>query len=316
MARRLLAVCSTGGHLDELLRLVPRLSPTFTSVEWATFDTPQSRSLLGGEHVHFVHPTRTRDLRHVVANTAPAARLLVRRRPDAVISTGAGVAFSFLPLARALGIPAHYVESATRLDGPSSTGRLLAGVPGVRTYTQHARWAGGRWLHRGSVLDVFARAERTAGRRVRRVVVVLGTNPYGFRRLLERLVAILPPEVETLWQTGVTDVTGLAIDARAAVPARDLHEAMARADVVVAHAGMGAALTALAVGRIPVLVPRRVDRREQVDDHQEALAGELARRGLAVTADADDLTLDLLVATAPLRAEVRPDPPAFRLDQR
>lgn len=311
--RRLLAICSTGGHLDELLRLVPRLSPSFESVDWATFDTPQSRSLLAGERVSWVHTTRTRDARHVLTNLQPAAGLLLRRRPDAVISTGAGVAFSFLPLARALGIPAHYVESATRLDGPSSTGRALALVPGVRTYTQHASWADRRWLHRGSVLDAFARGGRTGGGPVRRVVVVLGTNPYGFRRLLERLVAVLPPGIEVLWQTGVTDTAGLPIQARAAVPADELHEAMTRADVIVAHAGMGTTLAALAAGRIPVLVPRRADRGEQIDDHQVSLAEDLAVRGLAVTADADDLTFELLTATAPLRATTRPDPPEFVL---
>lgn len=313
MPRRLLAVCSTGGHLTELLQLVPRLSPAFSSVEWVTFDTPQSRSSLAGEHVHFVHTTRTRDLRRVVANAGPAALLLVRRRPDAIISTGAGVAFSFLPLARALGVSAHYVESATRLDGPSSTGRLLALAPGVRTYTQYESWAGGRWLYRGSVLDAFAPAESTSGRRLRRVVVSLGTNPYGFRRLLERLVTILPPGTETLWQTGVTDTAGLPIAARAAVPADELHRAMAEADVVVAHAGMGSALAALGSGHVPLLVPRRADRGEQIDDHQVALARGLVERGLAVTADTDDLTLEHLETTTRLRARTRPHPPSFVL---
>ncbi|WP_448642080.1 glycosyltransferase [Geodermatophilus sp. URMC 63] len=223
------------------------------------------------------------------------------------------MALSFLPLARTLGIPAHYVESATRLDGPSSTGRLLAAVPGLRTYTQDARWADERWVHRGSVLDRFAGVRPVPARPVRRVVVVLGTNPYGFRRVLERLIAILPPEVEVLWQTGVTDTTGLPIRARAAVPARELHEAMSRADVVIAHAGMGAALAALEVGRAPVLVPRRAQRGEQIDDHQEVLGAALAARGLAIVVDADDLAGEVLTAAAALRAVTRPDPPAFVL---
>ncbi len=252
----------------------------------------------------------------VVANVRPAVRLLRGSRPDMVLSTGSGIALSFLPVAAALGIPAHYVESATRLTGPSMTGRALVLVPGVKTYTQDRRWSDARWVYRGSVFDGFepgpARGE--AASPVRRIVVILGSNPYGFRRLLERLIAILPHGVEALWQTGVTDTDRLPIDAHRAWPARELHEAMAQADVVVAHAGIGAALSALEVGRIPVLVPRRQDLGEQIDDHQALVAHELAERGLAVTADADALEMPMLERAAGLCANMVADPPRFALD--
>ena len=314
MSGPLLAVASTGGHLNELRQLVPRLDPPPQRVEWVTFDTKQSRSQLAGERVHFVRPTVTRDARAIIANVRPALRILRAVRPSAVVSTGAGVALSFLPLARAMGIPAHYVESATRLSGPSSTGRLLAAVPGVRTYTQDRRWESRSWLYRGSVFDAYEAAPpRPAPDVLRRIVVVLGTNPYGFRRLLDRLVEILPPGVEGVWQTGVTDPDGLPIDAHRTLPAHELHGAMERADVVVAHAGIGAALAALEHGRIPVLVPRRQDRGEQIDDHQLVVAAELADRGLAVCAEPDTLDLAVLTEAARLRATIRPEPPRFVL---
>lgn len=315
MTLSVLAVAATGGHLNELRQLIPRLSPAPDHVEWATFDTPQSRSLLAGQRMHFVRPTPTRDPVSVAANVRPAVRLLRSSRPDMVLSTGSGIALSFLPVAAALGIPAHYIESATRLTGPSMTGRALARVPRVRTYTQDRRWADGRWLYRGSVFDGFEpEPERAkAASSVRRVVVILGSNPYGFRRLLERLIAILPRGVETLWQTGVTDTDRLPIDAHRAWPARELHEAMAHADVVVAHAGIGAALSALEVGRIPVLVPRRQELGEQIDDHQMLVAQELAERGLAVTADADTLEMVMLERAAGLGAMTLADPPRFVL---
>ena len=316
----LLAVCSTGGHLNELRRLVPRFDPAPRAVEWVTFDTPQSRSELAGETVHFVGLTRTRDARALLANVPRGWRILRERRPSAVVSTGSGIAMAFLPAAAALGIPAHYVESATRLTGPSTTGRVLARIPRVRTSTQDRRWASDRWTYRGSVFDDFAPAPAEAGDApVRRVVVVLGTNPYGFERLLRHLLELLPRDVEQSWQTGVTDLTALdlrdrPIRAEAWWPAAELHQAMAEADVVVAHAGIGVSLAALEAGKVPVLVPRRVERGEQVDDHQVLVAAELAERGLAVAAEVEEVGPGVLARAAAQRVAELPAPPRFLLD--
>ena len=68
--------------------------------------------------------------------------------------------------------------------------------------------------------------------------------------------------------------------------------------MLVAHAGVGTALAAFEVGKCPVLVPRRVAHGEHVDDHQTQIAAELSNRGLAVSVEADALTLDHLVAAA------------------
>ena len=47
-----LLVASTGGHLKQLHRLHRRLEGVEGPFRWATFDTPQSRSLLTGEALH------------------------------------------------------------------------------------------------------------------------------------------------------------------------------------------------------------------------------------------------------------------------
>jgi UDP-N-acetylglucosamine--N-acetylmuramyl-(pentapeptide) pyrophosphoryl-undecaprenol N-acetylglucosamine transferase len=308
--RRLLAVAATGGHLDQLHGLVPRLEPAPSEVEWVTFDTPQSRALLSGEHVHWVPFVDTREVGPLARSLPGAAGLLRRGRFSAVVSTGSGIALAYLPWARAFGAQAHYIESATRTEGPSLTGRMLARLPWLRVYTQSPRWQSDRWRYRGSVLDEFVPDEPVADvPEPRRVVVVLGTNPYGFRALVERLLAILPAGADVLWQTGVTDVSGLGIDARAEVPGDELAAAIAAADVTVAHAGTGSALQVLKAGRTPLLVPRRPDHGEQVDDHQREVAAELEGRGVAVVASADAVTgEDLLRAARGRVRRVAPGP--------
>jgi UDP-N-acetylglucosamine transferase subunit ALG13 len=145
------------------------------------------------------------------------------------------------------------------------------------------------------VFDSFAVEDPSdrAPEALARVVVTLGTyRGYSFVRLVRHLLEVLPPEADVLWQTGDTDTSGLGIDGHYAIPERELIDAMREADVVVAHAGVGTALAALEVGKCPVLVPRRLAHGEHVDDHQIQIAQELARRGLAISVEADALTVE------------------------
>jgi UDP-N-acetylglucosamine transferase subunit ALG13 len=145
-------------------------------------------------------------------------------------------------------------------------------------------------------------------------VVTLGTmRTFGFRRLINRLVQILPRGDDTLWQTGCTDTSGLPIKARAALPARELDQAMREADVVVSHAGTGSALAALEAGKRPVLVPRSRALQEHIDDHQHQTAKELARRGLAVAASTAQLGDRDLITAASSRILRLGELPPFQL---
>lgn len=120
--RRALLVCSSGGHLVQLVKL----RPWWSGVDhmWVTFPGADSDSLLAGENiVHAYHPT-TRNIPNAVRNLGLALRLLIRYRPDVVVSTGAGVAFPFFVIGRLFGARTVYLEVYDRIDLPTMTGRL------------------------------------------------------------------------------------------------------------------------------------------------------------------------------------------------
>jgi UDP-N-acetylglucosamine transferase subunit ALG13 len=165
MADAVLYVCSTGGHLDELVRLAPRLRPPAGAEEWVTFDSVQSRRTLAGRTVHYIPPIEPKELASAMRALPAAHRLLGRRRYARVVSTGAAVAVPFSLAARARGVEMHYIESCSRRRGPSLTGRMVGTLPGVRLYTQHQGWAGRRWQFGGSVLDGYAPAALAGGAR-------------------------------------------------------------------------------------------------------------------------------------------------------
>jgi UDP-N-acetylglucosamine transferase subunit ALG13 len=294
-------VCSTGGHLAELVRLRPRFEGV-GDVVWITHDSAQSRSLLNGEETLYVPYVGPRQAVAAARNAASARSRLKARGVTAVISNGAALALSYMLPARAMRLPCAYIECAARSLGPSLTAKLLGAVPGIRFYTQYPQLESARWTFAGSVLDGFAPAEQPAPQRPLKVVVTVGSlGMFSFRRLIERLVEVLPGDADVVWQTGASEVADLPIDAREFMPEHELRAAVEAADVVVSHAGIGSALMALDAGKLPILVPRLERHGEHVDDHQRQIAAELERRGLAIDRAVEDLDADTVHRAAQTR---------------
>ena len=283
-----LLVASHGGHLTELVLLARRITQTGTPT-WVTFDSDHARSILDGEDVRWVPEVRPRDWRGTLAAFTRARRILSATKPAVVISTGAAIAVPYLTLAALRGIPAHFVESAARTDGPSLTGRLVHLVPPVQVHAQSRSFPAG-WSFVGSVFDAFQPEEATDPRPSTRVLVTLGTSPFPFDRLVRRLSEVLPEDAEVIWQLGASADPGRDGDVvHRHLPWARLAEEVARADVVVTHAGVGSVLMALEAGRMPIVVPRRARFREHVDDHQAQIARMLSDRGLVLDREAGDI---------------------------
>jgi UDP-N-acetylglucosamine transferase subunit ALG13 len=317
-------LATAGGHLRQLRELSMRLSLDSETV-WVTTPDAQSRSLLDGENVIFVRDVRPRQPLDVLRCLPRAHRFQADGTVERAISTGSGIALGYLPYLAARGVRCHYIESATRVSGPSLTGRVMQRTPGVRLYTQYSHWAGGRWGYGGNILDVFESVGvDPSSKGAVQVVVTIGiATGFPFRRLLARLIPLLAPggelsmrtgqPVRVLWQTAGTPTDDLPIDVQPILPADQLAEAMATADIVVSHCGTGSAVSALEQGRLPLLVPRDPAFGEIADDHQLQLGSELQRRGLAVVRSPDDIGVDDLLGVMSYRVQRRSSPEPFVL---
>ena len=93
---------------------------------WVSFATADAEYLLKDEaEVHWAaHPT-VRNVPNLLRNIVLASRLLVKQRPDMILTTGSGVAAPFVWWARLLGIPTVFVESITRITEISLTARMV-----------------------------------------------------------------------------------------------------------------------------------------------------------------------------------------------
>jgi UDP-N-acetylglucosamine transferase subunit ALG13 len=307
-----LLVASAGGHLAELYRLRHRL-PGVCEIAWITTEHPHSRSLLAGENVLFLPHSPSRSIRATFRNARLTRAFLRSVRPDRVISNGASIAVPILVQTAWRRIPTYYIESAARLAAPSLTGRILSRVPRVRTCTQWPALASRRWRYVGSVFDDWQPDGDAEAQPIRRVVVTVGTESWPLRAQLERQVGRLPADAEVLWQAGSTPVDGLGVRAVVALAAGELDAAIATADLVIAHSGVGSALAAITAGKAPLLVPRRSARGEAVDDHQIQIGEHLERLGLAFCCEVDELDARHFAQAAARRVRRRCDVPPLQL---
>jgi hypothetical protein len=143
---RVLLVCSSGGHLAQLMRL--RSWWKEHDRTWACFPLPDAESLLAGEDVVWVHHPTTRHVGNLLRNLRLAWRVLRRERPDVIVSTGAGAAVPFFWLGRLLGCRTVYLEVYDRVDSPTMTGRLCRPVTDLFL----VQWPEQQRLYRGAVV--------------------------------------------------------------------------------------------------------------------------------------------------------------------
>lgn len=129
----LLLVCSCGGHLLQLVALRESWQPHTRA--WVTFDKSDARSLLEGERTYFAHGPTNRSIKNLLRNLVLAWRVVGGVRPKVLVTTGAGVAVPFAWIARLRGAKVVYVESLSRIEGPSLSYRLIAPVA-ERLYVQ------------------------------------------------------------------------------------------------------------------------------------------------------------------------------------
>ncbi len=121
--RRVLLVCSPGGHFAQMLALESAWSEHV--VTWATLRAADTESYLSGATSTYCFGPTNRSLINLVRNTIVALRLIQRQRPHTILSTGAALAVPFFVVGKLFGCRLVYVESVTRVNGPSLSGRLV-----------------------------------------------------------------------------------------------------------------------------------------------------------------------------------------------
>ena len=135
--KRAFFVCACGGHLLQLLQTEPCAEGL--EIHWVVPKKTDSLSLLEGKTVHWAKDSVARVSGRLgfAGNLARfgavawdfllAAFLLLKHRPDRIVSTGSSIAIPFFLLAKLMpGTRTCYIETMARIEAPSPTGRVCS----------------------------------------------------------------------------------------------------------------------------------------------------------------------------------------------
>lgn len=126
-SRKILAVASGGGHWVQLRRVVPAFEGH--RVVYVTIN-PVYQEDVPGEKVHIVNDATRWDRIGSLRLAVRILWILIRERPDAVISTGAAPGCFAIIFGRLLGCKTIWLDSVANVEQMSMSGNM------VRRYSQ------------------------------------------------------------------------------------------------------------------------------------------------------------------------------------
>lgn len=282
--RRAHLIASLGGHLELLHALAPALSDR--PRVWITSEGSRADSLRrSGETVRVLPRLDRGSLR--LSTLVAGVVLALRERPSLVVTSGAGLTVPFAITAKLLGARLVFVETMARVTGGSMSGRILSRV-GADVIVQ---WPDLRQVYpravvcRPTLLEDLGDVSATGDEGT---FVTVGSHDVPFDRLLEWVddagdAGLLPAPITV--QRGVSTRQQRHGSSLPFLSPEEFGSAVRAARVVVSHAGAGAMATALRAGKVPLVMARRAESGEHVDDHQQQLVSRLDELGLVVAVE-------------------------------
>ena len=113
------------------------------------------------------------------------------------------------------------------------------------------------------------------------IFVTVGTHEQPFDRLVSHIDALVETGVikeEVVIQIGFSNYEPKHCRWSKLLPHKEVRELVQNARLVITHGGPASFMMPLLMGKIPVVVPRRSEFNEHVNDHQVHFCQEVARR--------------------------------------
>lgn len=280
---RLCVVSSAGGHLKEVLELIPRSGPfdiRFVVNDSINIDLPWPVDII-------THAER--DFRLFI-NFYEAFDYLIKYRPDVIISTGASPIVPFSIICKLFGCRVIFIETFGAVRVPSLTGRLMIRLAD-RFYYQWKTL--GKYFPKGlfvgqvfkpniSNKNQFLEAKKKNNKHRISVFVAVGTSKNGFDRLLrwiDKICDVDKTRFHFYAQRGHSKYIPRNYESETFFTDDIIEEQIGLADVVICHAGAGLAGNCIRLGKYPILVPRMKCFGEAINDHQVSFANAMVETG-------------------------------------
>ena len=222
-----------------------------------------------------------------------SAGVMLRERPDVIISTGAGAVFFPVILARLLGARVVVIESFARFEKPSLFGRLAA--PFAHDLIAQSQILASHYP-RAKIFDPFRKLDTAAPAKEPLLFATVGAT-LPFDRLVSSVEKMqregaIPERI--IVQTGEGGLRPEGIETHETLDFDRVQDLLKTASIVICHGGTGSLITALRQGCHVIAMPRLADLGEHYDDHQSEITQAFADRGLISVAKSEDELRDAL----------------------
>jgi beta-1,4-N-acetylglucosaminyltransferase len=116
-------VTSSGGHLFHV-HLLKRFWEKHERF-WVASKKEDALYLLKDEKVYWAYYPTPRNVKNLIRNTILALKVLIKERPDVIVSSGSAVAVPFFYFGKLFGCKTVFIEVYDRISTPTLTGKLV-----------------------------------------------------------------------------------------------------------------------------------------------------------------------------------------------
>ena len=135
------------------------------------------------------------------------------------------------------------------------------------------------------------------------IFVTVGTHEQPFNRLVEYIDNLKKNEIieeEVIMQTGYSTYEPKYCRWQKLFPYQEMIKLVDEARIVITHGGPSSFIMPLQIGKTPIVVPRRHEFNEHVNDHQVSFSKAVAER-MGTIVVIDDMDLSLIHISEPTR---------------
>lgn len=131
------------------------------------------------------------------------------------------------------------------------------------------------------------------------IFVTVGTHEQQFNRLVKKVDELKGEGLikeDVLIQTGYTTYEPKSCDWKQWIPYQDMIQYVKKAHIVITHGGPSSFIMPLQLGKTPIVVPRRLEYNEHVNNHQVDFTRKMASqmKNIILIEDVEELGVTIL----------------------
>lgn len=282
---KIAVVCSHGGHFTEMTYLQPSFDGT--DFFYVTYDSPRTRQISGRK---YLFPNFGREPYRILGSLHRMVMILLREKPDLMVSNGAEIAIPFFYIARLLGIRTLFIECYTRVNKPTFTGKAVYPLASefLALWPEMLKRYGKKAKFWGGLVEVICDYETPDVQQAEDprslILVMAGTHYLPFNRLIMKMDEIAERKhLRVLVLTGPNSYNLEHAESMSFIGSDREVIGLIRESRMVVCQGAMTIIEALLEKRPVIAVPRLREFGEHIDNHQLDFSRKMEELGVVRT---------------------------------